>query len=76
MDDVIDSSPDTLLGLRMHATTQCELEHVHAVYAQVLLGKRPLAIVQVAEGNHHKSVCVIVVRMKTTTSASYSEHVE
>ena len=37
-DDVIDSSPDTY-GLRMHATTQCELEYVHAVYAQVLLGK-------------------------------------
>ena len=63
MDDVIDSSPDTYdiytyiyMSFRMHATTQCKLEHVHAVYAQVhvLLGKRPLAIVPVAEGNHHK----------------------
>ena len=39
--------------------TQCKLQYVHAVYAQVVLGKRPPA--QVAEGNHHKcrlSVCV------------------
>ena len=33
-------------------TTQCKLQYVHAVYAQVLLGRRPPA--QVAEGNHHE----------------------
>ena len=42
-------------------TTQCKLQYVHAVYAQVILGRRPPA--QVAEGSHHK-----LQRLATTSA--------